>query len=128
MVSKISSGVTISVEVFYQPSYSNPINHEFMFAYRITVENNNHFTIKLLNRHWYIFDSSSEYKEVEGEGVVGQQPIIKPGERFQYSSGCNLHTEIGKMHGYYTMENLQNKTQFKVQIPSFEMIVPNKLN
>ncbi len=128
MVSKISSGVTISVEVFYQPSYSNPINHEYMFAYRITIENSNHFTIKLLNRHWYIFDSSSEYKEVEGEGVVGQQPIIKPGERFQYSSGCNLRTEIGKMQGTYTMENLQNKTQFKVQIPAFEMIVPDKLN
>ena len=99
MVSKISEGVTISVETFYQQDYSNPLQSEYMFAYRITIENNNAFPVKLLSRHWHIFDSSGEYREVEGEGVVGMQPIINSGEEYQYVSGCNLHTEMGRMHG-----------------------------
>lgn len=128
MVSKISDGVQISVETFYQADYSNPYNNEFMFAYRITIENHNSFTVQLLRRHWHIFDSCGEYKEVEGEGVVGQQPLLQPGEHFQYVSGCNLRTEMGKMHGKYTMENQNNKQTFEVNIPAFEMIVPFKMN
>ncbi|MBA4139826.1 MAG: ApaG domain, partial [Segetibacter sp.] len=69
-----------------------------------------------------------EYREVEGEGVVGQQPILKPGEQFQYVSGCNLRTEMGKMFGKYVMENQNNKQTFEVNIPAFEMVVPFKLN
>lgn len=128
MVSKISAGIKVSVEVYYQPDYSNPLNNEFMFAYRITIENNNAFAVKLLTRHWHIFDSNGELREVEGEGVVGQQPVITSGQQFQYSSGCNLRTEIGKMHGTYTLENLNTKQQFKVNIPAFQMIVPTKYN
>ncbi len=128
MISKISEGVQISVETFYQSDYSNPTNNEFMFAYRITIENHNSFTIKLLRRHWYIFDSNGEHREVEGEGVVGVQPVLKPNEQFQYVSGCNLRTEMGKMQGYYSMENQNSKEQFSVKIPPFEMIVPNKMN
>ncbi len=128
MVSKISSGVSVSIEVFYQPSFSNPIGSEFMFAYRITIENHNRFAIKLLRRQWYIFDSNGEKRNVEGEGVVGVQPFIEPGEQFQYTSGCNLKTEMGKMHGIYFMENQNNKEQFQVQIPPFDMIAPIKLN
>lgn len=128
MVSKISEGVTISVETFYQPDYSNPQSSEFMFAYRITIENNNSFPVKLLRRHWFIFDSDSTHREVEGEGVIGNQPEIKSGEKYQYISGCNLRTELGKMHGTYFMENLNNKKNFYVNIPAFEMTVPFKLN
>ena len=128
MVSKISAGIKVSVDVYYQPDYSNPINAEYMFAYRITIENNNAFSVKLLNRHWFIFDSNGEHREVEGDGVVGLQPVINPGQQFQYSSGCNLRTEIGKMHGTYTLENLNNKLQFTVNIPAFQMIVPTKYN
>ena len=128
MISKISEGVTISVETFYQPEYSNPLTNEFMFAYRITIENNNPFTVQLLRRHWYIFDSNAEHREVEGEGVIGVQPLINPGEKYQYVSGCNLRSEMGKMHGIYFMENSHNKKTFLVNIPAFEMIVPLKLN
>jgi ApaG protein len=128
MVSKISAGIKVSVEVYYQPDYSNPLNNEFMFAYRITIENSNAFAVKLLTRQWHIFDSNGEQREVEGEGVVGQQPVITSGQQFQYSSGCNLRTEIGKMHGTYTFENLNTKQQFKVNIPAFQMIVPTKYN
>ncbi|MEO7800546.1 MAG: Co2+/Mg2+ efflux protein ApaG [Ginsengibacter sp.] len=128
MVSKISEGVQVSIETFYQPDYSNPENSEFMFAYRITLENNNIYPIQLLRRHWYIFDSDCSHREVEGEGVIGVQPQIEPGEKYQYVSGCNLKTEMGKMHGTYFMENTYSKQTFLVNIPAFELIVPAKLN
>ena len=76
MNSMISEGVQVSVETFYQPDYSNPMQSEFMFAYRITLENHNSFPVKLHRRHWYIFDSNGSNREVEGEGVVGVQPTI----------------------------------------------------
>ena len=128
MISKISEGVTISVETFYQPDYSNVMDSEFMFAYRITIENNNGFPIRLLRRHWFIFDSNSTHREVEGEGVIGIQPVINPGDKYQYISGCNLRTELGRMHGTYSMENVSNKKTFSVNIPAFEMTVPFKMN
>lgn len=128
MVKRVTEGITISVETFYQPDYSNPVAGEFMFAYRITIENNNNFPIKLLRRHWHIVDSNSSRREVEGEGVVGVQPLLAPGESYQYVSGSNLRTEIGKMYGTYLMENQNNKKQMEVRIPEFDMIVPFKLN
>ncbi|OIR12012.1 protein ApaG [mine drainage metagenome] len=128
MVTTTSEGIQISVETFYQFDYSNPLNHEFMFAYRITIENHNTFTVKLLKRQWFIFDSNGEHREVDGEGVVGVQPVLKPAERFQYVSGCNLKTEMGRMQGYFTMENQNSKETFAVKIPAFEMIVPAKMN
>ena len=128
MVSKISEGVTVSVETFFQPEYSNPANNEYMFTYRITLENNNAFPVQLLRRHWYIFDSNAEHREVEGEGVIGVQPYINAGEKYQYVSGCNLRSEMGKMHGMYFMENRYNKKTFLINIPTFEMVVPAKLN
>lgn len=128
MVHKISQGVKISVETFYQPDYSNPLSGEYMFAYRITIENHNTHPVKLLRRHWNIFDSNGTWKEVDGEGVIGVQPVIQPGEQYQYVSGCNLKTEMGKMFGHYLMENLNNHSVFEANIPLFEMIAPFKGN
>src|SRR5690606_5869255 len=128
MISKISEGVEVSVETFYQPDYSNPVSGEFMFAYRITIENHNSFAVKLHRRHWHIIDGNGTTREVEGEGVVGVQPILQPSEKYQYVSGCNLQTEIGRMYGTYLMENLENKNFFEVNIPEFEMEAPFKLN
>ncbi len=128
MTSMISEGVKVSVETFYQQDYSNPVQSEFMFAYRITIENHNSFPVKLQSRHWYIFDSDGSKREVEGEGVVGMQPIIVSGGEYQYVSGCNLHTEMGRMYGTYIMENMDTKEAFDVSIPSFDMITPFKNN
>ena len=128
MVSLISEGVEVSVETFYQQDYSNPMQSEYMFAYRIAIENHNSFPVKLHRRHWYIFDSTGSTREVEGEGVVGVQPVLSPGEKYQYVSGCNLRTEMGRMHGTYQMENLNSKQFFDVNIPAFEMFVPFKNN
>lgn len=128
MISKISAGIEVTVETFYQSEYSNPLKGEFMFAYRITIENHNKFAVKLLRRQWFIFDSNGEKREVEGEGVVGVQPVLLASEHYQYVSGCSLKTEMGKMWGSYQMENLNNKELFAVKIPSFELLAPSKLN
>jgi ApaG protein len=125
---KITEGIKIIVETFYQPDYSNVGNNEYMFAYKITIENHNNFPVQLLRRHWHIYDSNGSIKEVEGEGVVGVQPKINPGEFYQYVSGCNLRTDIGKMQGSYLMLNLNTNKHFDVFIPSFNLIVPFKLN
>lgn len=128
MVSKVTDGIKISVEQFYQPDYSNPLQLEFMFAYRITIENNNPFPVQLLRRHWIICDSNAEQKEVEGEGVIGIQPIILPNEQYQYISGCNLKSELGKMYGTYLMKNVNTQQRFDVNIPVFQMEAPFKRN
>ena len=128
MISKISEGVKIDVDTSYQPEYSNPIQSEFLFSYKITITNNNNFPIKLLRRHWFIIDSNCIHKEVEGEGVVGVQPIINPFDAYQYISACNLKSELGKMHGNYQFENLQNNQLFNVEIPEFILESPFKLN
>ena len=128
MVQQVTEGVSITVETFYQPSQSNPLSSEFLFAYRITIENLSTVPVKLLRRHWTILDSNGAVREVEGEGVVGQQPIIQPGDSYQYVSAANLRSEIGKMYGTYQMENLYNKKLMKVSIPEFHLIAPFKLN
>lgn len=128
MISRVTEGVKVSVECFYQPDYSNPLLNEYMFAYRITIENENSFPVRLLRRHWHIFDSNAHKREVEGEGVVGVQPLINPGAQYQYVSSCNLKTEMGKMEGSYVMENSGTKQQFSVVIPPFDLVVPHKLN
>ena len=128
MSNMISAGIMVNVEVFYQPEYSNPLQHEYMFAYRITLENYNAYPVKLLRRHWHIFDSNGTYREIEGEGVVGVQPVLHAGESYQYMSGCNLNTDMGKMKGVYEMEHLDLQKKFQVTIPEFEMIVPSKAN
>lgn len=128
MTSLITEGVQVSVETFYQEDYSNPLQSEYMFAYRVEIENYNSFPVQLHRRHWFIFDSNASRREVEGEGVVGVQPVILPGETYRYVSGCNLKTEIGRMVGTYQMENLNTRELFTVQIPSFDMVVPYKNN
>ncbi len=128
MPTAITNDIRVSVETAFQPSQSNPAVGEFMFAYRITIENNGDSTIQLLRRHWYIIDSSGNRREVDGDGVVGQQPILEPGEIHRYISGCNLATEIGKMHGYYTFERQIDGEQLQVKIPEFVLITPSRLN
>ena len=128
MTTKITEGIKISVETFYQDEYSQPLNNEFMFAYRVSIENQSEQTIKLLRRHWYVFDSNGTTREVEGEGVVGLQPVIEPGKTHQYVSGSHLKTEMGRMHGTYLMERITDGKRFKVNIPEFQLIAPFKMN
>ncbi len=128
MVTEVTNGVKVSVVTAYQPDYSSPAQSHFVFNYKIMIENNSDYTVQLLRRHWFIYDSNGDERQVEGEGVVGQQPVLEPGESHEYVSGCNLNTEIGKMQGTYLMERIIDGEQFKVNIPAFSMMVPYKLN
>jgi ApaG protein len=128
MVTIITDGVKVSVETIYQPEYSNPANDHFMFAYKVNIENMGNYAVRLLGRHWYIFDSNGAKREVEGEGVVGQQPVIEPGHSHEYVSGCNLKTDMGSMKGEYQMSRLMDNTLFNVQIPEFYLIAPYRMN
>lgn len=128
MLSLITEGVKISVESIYQPEYSNPEKEHFMFAYRISIENVGDYTVQLLRRHWQIFDAIGEHREVEGDGVVGEQPVIQPGESHQYVSGCNLKSEMGYMEGTYQMSRQLDGEIFYVEIPRFNLIANHRLN
>ena len=128
MVTEITEGVKVSVETIYQPEYSNPANEHFMFAYKVNIENLTEYSVQLLNRHWQIFDSNGAHREVDGEGVVGQQPVIEPGDNHEYVSGCNLKTDVGSMKGHYEMKRIVDEERFQVTIPEFYLIAPYKLN
>ncbi len=128
MVTLTTSGIKVSVETEYQPDYSSPSQSHFVFTYRITIDNFSEHTIQLLRRQWFISDAHGITKEVNGEGVVGQKPIIEPGHQHQYVSGCNLKSGIGKMHGWYEMEKQIDGKLFTVRVPEFVMVVPYRLN
>jgi len=128
MYKAVTKDVEVSVETFYQESASNPEAGKYVFAYRILIENHSEFTIKLLRRHWNIIDGNGQLSEVDGEGVIGQQPIIEPEQKHEYVSGCELQTEMGKMYGTYLMEKQIDGSTFEVEIPEFVMIVPYRLN
>lgn len=128
MVTAITQGIKISVETMYQDEYSNPANEHFMFAYRITIENLSDYSIQLMRRQWFIFDSNGTEREVEGEGVVGLQPVMEPGGSHTYVSGCHLSTDMGAMSGNYLMHRMIDNTDFTVDIPEFNLIVPYRLN
>lgn len=128
MVQKVTNDVNIVVETFYQAAQSRPLQSEYLFAYRVTIENLGAVPVKLRRRHWHIIDSNGDVREVEGEGVVGQQPTIEPGGQYQYVSSCNLNSDMGKMYGSYTMEDLFSKKLMNITIPEFQLIAPFKVN
>ncbi len=127
-VSNITHGIKVSIVTEYLQDESIPEENYYLFAYHITIDNNSDDTVQLLTRHWDIFDSAYEHRQVDGEGVVGEQPIIKPGKHFEYESTCALRSEIGKMKGYYILERSSDNKEFKVILPEFELISPQRLN
>ena len=123
-----TNGITITVETQYLPQHSDPKDGRFIFGYRITIENGCDYTIQLLRRHWYIHDGSCSMREVEGEGVVGLQPILEPGQIHQYASYCDLKSELGKMRGQFLMTRTDDSTFFFVPVPEFKMCTPARMN
>ncbi|RLD20301.1 MAG: Co2+/Mg2+ efflux protein ApaG [Bacteroidetes bacterium] len=128
MVTEITEGVRVSVEAEYQPEYSSPSQYHYVFTYRVTIENKSDRTIQVLRRNWLIQDASFPNREIKGDGVVGQQPIIEPGNIHHYVSGCNLKSGIGTMSGKYEVERLIDGKLLNISIPKFQMIAPFKLN
>lgn len=122
MVSAITKGIQVSVETTYQPDFSNPQQHHYVFTYKVRIDNKSNHTVHLLRRRWEIFDAAESRKIVEGEGVVGQQPVLEPGKSHSYVSGCNLKSGIGKMRGTFTLEKLRNGELLEVEIPEFQLI------
>ncbi len=128
MLKTTTNNIEISVETKYFWQQSIPKENHYFFVYFITIENKGDNTVQLLKRHWEIFDSGDKIRFVDGDGVVGETPIIQPQQKFTYNSGCNLVSEIGYMKGHYEMLQLIDDKIFKVQIPQFDLIVPGKLN
>jgi ApaG protein len=112
----------------YQPSQSKPALGIYVFVYQITISNHNPFTVQLLRRRWEITDSNLDYNVVEGEGVVGRQPVLYAGDTHQYMSGCQLKTPIGKMEGIYIFDNKITGEEFTVEIPKFQLVATEILN
>jgi ApaG protein len=124
----ITHDVRVSVEAFYQPKHSKPSKDYFVFAYRITIENLSQHTVQLISREWQIVDATGERREVKGEGVIGKQPTLEPGESFQYVSWCELTTDMGYMKGQYLFIDYHFESYFDVHIPAFTLAAPYRYN
>ena len=122
-----TQGIEISVESFHLEAQSLPEQDHYVFAYRIRIKNQSDWTVQLISRNWIITDSTGEVKHVQGEGVVGEQPILKPGEEYEYMSGSQLKSPLGTMEGSYQMQTERGK-MFDVQIPCFALEVPGVVN
>jgi ApaG protein len=117
--------IAVSVEPTYLESRSSPDSSQYFWAYRVIIENQGWETVQLLSRHWMITNARGELTEVKGPGVVGEQPLLKPGESFEYTSGAPLNTPSGMMGGAYQMQT-DNGECFDIEIPTFSLDCPNQ--
>jgi ApaG protein len=124
----VTKDISVSVEVTYQPKHSNIEISQYVFSYKVTIKNLGKTTVQLLQRHWIIFESDGTKREVKGEGVIGEFPIIFPHETYSYSSWCPIQNTLGYMEGVYLMKDLEKKELFDVIIPRFQLIETSKLN
>ena len=119
--------IAVSAVPQFIADQSDPDNDRYVFAYTITIENVGTVAAQLISRHWIITDAGDEVQEMRGLGVVGHQPLLQPGERFEYTSGCQLDTPVGTMRGSYQM-TAEDGTQFEACIPEFTLAVPRVLH
>ncbi len=128
MVQQVTSGIKISVETNFEGTFYKNYKIHFAFGYRVTIENQSKDSVQLTSRFWKIKDALNNTEIVEGEGVVGKKPVLRPGESHTYSSGCLLSSPFGSMNGYYNMVNFTSTKKFKVIIPSFKLSAPFAIN
>lgn len=128
MVTQITKGIKISVLTSFEGTYFKNYKIHFAFSYQITIDNQSKDSVQLNSRHWEIYDALNNKEIVDGEGVVGKKPVIKPGKSHTYSSGCLLSSPIGAMNGFYNMVNFTTTKSFKVIIPTFRFSAPFALN
>ena len=117
----------MTVTPAYVPAQSVPLQHRYVFSYTVKIENDGSETAQLESRHWIISHSNGKVEEVRGPGVVGRQPVLRPGESFEYTSGCVLETPRGTMRGSYQMRRQDGRT-FEAEIPVFTLGMPYSLN
>ena len=119
--------VEVTAESFYVENQSDPAQDQYVFAYTMTVRNTGRVAATLLSRHWIITDADGQVQEVQGEGVVGEQPRLQPGEHYRYTSGTMLQTPVGSMRGSYLMR-ADDGHRFRAEIPMFTLAIPGVLH
>lgn len=125
MTDKNKHFISIDVKSIFLEEQSDPAQNNYLWAYKVNIKNTGLKTVQLISRHWKIIDANGFQKEVIGDGVVGEQPRLGPGESFEYTSGTPLQTSSGLMHGSYFMLNEEGE-QFEVVIPAFSLDIPNQ--
>ncbi len=128
MISQITAGIEVRVETSYQPAFSQPALHNYAFSYKIHIVNHNDFVVQLISRKWIIKNGFGEIDVVEGDGVVGRQPVLYAGDSYEYVSGCHLISTIGTMEGIYFFENKQTNEIISAIIPLFKLEAIEALN
>jgi ApaG protein len=123
----VTNGIRVRVQSMYVPERSAPREAEYFFAYHVRISNQGPAAARLVSRHWIITNADGDVQEVKGPGVVGEQPVLGPGDEFEYTSFCPLTTAVGSMHGSYTMEGVGGDT-FEAHIAPFTLAAPNALN
>ena len=125
MYRTVTRQIAVRVEPFYLDDRSEPAENRYVWAYRITIDNQSNDFVQLLSRYWRITDAAGRVEEVQGAGVVGEQPELNPGDSYQYTSGCPLTTPSGIMSGRYTMRN-EHGEKFDIAIPTFSLDIPDR--
>lgn len=128
MIHEITKGIKISVKTIYNGTIYRGYREYFSFSYFISIKNKSQETVQLLERKWIIFDSLNDIEIVEGEGVVGQTPILIPNDEYHYKSNCFLNSSMGSMNGHYKMMNTKTNEEFLVKIPTFQLTTTPTLN
>ncbi|TDU42851.1 ApaG protein [Gelidibacter sediminis] len=128
MVQQVTSGIRISVETVFEGTFYKNYKVHYAFGYKVTIENQSKDAVQLNSRHWRILDALNNIEIIEGEGVIGKKPVIKPGELHTYRSGCLLASPFGAMQGHYNMVNFTKSNDLKVYIPTFKLSAPFALN
>ena len=126
MVQQVTQGIKVSVETRFEGTYMKAHKKKYAFSYLVTIENHSERSVQLTSRYWLIKDALNNTEVVEGPGVIGLQPVIMPGDKHEYSSGCVLVSPFGSMQGYYTMVSAD--TEIKVGIPLFKLNAPFAMN
>lgn len=128
MVTQITRGIKISAVTGFEGTYFKNQKLNYAFAYQIPIENQSNDVVQLMTRHWEICDALKDLEVVDGEGVVGKKPILKPGESYTYASGCLLVSPFGAMRGYFNMINFTSTKNFRVIVPPFRLSAPFAVN
>ncbi len=128
MITQVTRGIKVSIRTSFEGTFFKNYKMHYAYGYTITIENQGKDTVQLVGRHWDILDSLKEPETVDGEGVVGKKPVIKPGKSHTYSSGCLLASPIGAMKGFYNMVSLATAEEFEAEIPTFKFAAPFALN
>lgn len=123
----LTEGIRVQVEARYAPEHSHPNRNQWFFLYTVLISNEGAETVQLVSRHWIVTDATGRVEEVRGPGVVGEQPVLEPGDSFEYTSGCPLSTPFGEMRGSYQMVS-EGGTPFDAEIPSFLLREPGAIH